>query len=379
MADNYFHLISINSMKKKHTYQALGVMSGTSLDGLDFAYCTFEWQENNWKYTIEKAITIPYSDVWKERLFSIETGDALAYVKTDWALGNYIGKEISKFLTSNTLKPDFIASHGHTIFHQPNKNEVNKAFTAQIGNGAAIAARTDTTVISDFRVTDVALGGEGAPLVPIGDQLLFSTYNYCLNLGGIANISAEKDSKRLAFDICVCNMALNHLANLKGLDFDDKGKIAASGNFKGDLFNVLNQLPFFHTQGPKSLGKEWFLGEVLPVLNKFSYDIADTAHTFVHHIAYQINKTCQMLSNKAIKESKMLVTGGGAFHNYLITVMKQQMPEINIYIPNPLLLEFKEAMIFALLGVLKWRGEDNCLSSVTGATKNSCGGVIHYP
>ena len=364
-------------MNNKETYKVLGVMSGTSLDGLDLAFCTFEKEGDKWQYEITEAITLPYSEDWKEKLVSVETASALDFVKADWQLGNYIGDRIREFLIQHKLKPDFIASHGHTIFHQPDKYQIENSFTAQIGNGACIATRTSCTTINDFRITDVALGGEGAPLVPIGDELLFGEFDYCLNLGGIANISANKDFKRLAFDVCACNMALNYLAREKGMEFDYNGEMAAEGSFKKDLFDAINQLDFFKAQGPKSLGKEWYLAEVLPLLKRFTYDVQDIAHTFVHHIAYQLKQTCDYLANEEQEQQKMLITGGGAHHKFLIQTLKQYIPNVELHIPDKTLIEFKEALIFAFLGVLRWKGEVNTLASVTGAKKDSIGGAIH--
>jgi len=356
------------------SYNSLGVMSGTSLDGLDLALCQFSYESEQWQYKILKTSTISYSNEWQEKLVAAETESALNYVKTDWALGRYIGQQINTFLQNTSIKPDCIASHGHTIFHQPTSNN---GFTAQIGNGAAIAAVTELRVINDFRVADVALGGQGAPLVPIGDQLLFSEHQFCLNLGGIANISTAQQGIRKAYDICACNMALNHIARLAGMPYDNKGQLAASGNLLPELLKALNELPYFKMSGPKSLGKEWFLAEVLPILEKNSAEPKDLAHTFVHHIAFQIAQTCLQFKKELPHNSSMLITGGGAYHQHLIKCMQEEMPWLSLKVPEATIVEFKEAIIFAFLGVLRLSNQNNCLASVTGASKDNLGGVIH--
>lgn len=203
----------MNTLPEK--YNVIGLMSGTSLDGLDIAFCSFEFPEKKWQYHIVQAETVPYPEAWNSRLENLENSSAFEFVKTDIEYGHLLGKLTRDFIQKHQLHPDFIASHGHTIFHQPTLN-----LTAQIGRVSAIAAETRLTVVGDFRSLDVALGGQGAPLVPIGDRLLFSDYNYCLNLGGFANISFEQDENRLAFDICPANIVLNKLAGKTGKSFD---------------------------------------------------------------------------------------------------------------------------------------------------------------
>ncbi|MBN2235971.1 MAG: anhydro-N-acetylmuramic acid kinase, partial [Bacteroidales bacterium] len=195
-------------------YQVIGIMSGTSLDGLDIAYCTFR-KEKDWKFEILLAETIDYPMGWITRLRNLPQSSASEYAKTHADYGHFIGKEIKKFIQKHQIDVDFISSHGHTIFHQP-----ELGFTAQIGDGAAIAAETEISVINDFRSMDIAFKGQGAPLVPIGDRYLFSEFDFRLNLGGFANISFEKNGSTYAFDIAPANIALNHFANQIDLAFD---------------------------------------------------------------------------------------------------------------------------------------------------------------
>ena len=352
--------------KNKTAYKVTGLMSGTSLDGVDIAFCTFNLKNGEWIYTIEKTETIPYPADWKSRLSDLENRSALEFVKTDAEYGHYLGKIVKAFHMNHNLKPDFIASHGHTIFHQPGSK-----FTSQIGKGSAIAAETGVPVVCDFRSTDVALGGQGAPLVPLGDQLLFNTYTYCLNLGGFANISYGKSGKRIAFDICPANIVLNYLASFLDKDYDENGESARKGILHQPLLEELNKLEFYHRPPPKSLGKEWVLSEVHPVLQLFSIPVEDKLRTFVEHIAEQVSRSVE-----PGETATLLMTGGGAFNDFLAERIREKT-RVAVIIPDPLTLNFKEALIFSFLGVLCWRGEVNCLKSVTGASHNNIGGAIY--
>ncbi len=346
-------------------YQVIGLMSGTSLDGLDIAFCEFSHDENHWKYKIQCAETIPYADQWKERLSTLESGSALEFVTADVEYGHLLGRLTSEFISKHNIQPDFIASHGHTIFHQPAKK-----ITCQIGRGAAIAAETGLPVICDFRSMDVALGGQGAPLVPVGDKLLFGDVGFCLNIGGFANISYEMDDERIAYDICPANIVLNHVALQAGYEFDPEGMLAASGTLYQPLLEKLNALPYYKLAFPKSLGKEWVVQHVFPLLTNSGLTSNDLLTTFCEHIALQV---AAMVETK--KGQKLLITGGGALNKYLIGRIRNfAVPEI--IIPDALTINFKEALIFAFLGVLRWRNETNSLRSVTGATKDSSGGAI---
>lgn len=353
----------------KETYNVIGVMSGTSLDGIDLAHINFAIKNGKWSYEILESETVSYSNDWLNKLkvavdFSSEELTKLNDDYTDY-LGNIIKSFIDKYEISNL---DAVCSHGHTILHQP-----QNGFTLQIGNLPKIAEIVGENVVCDFRVQDVKFGGQGAPLVPIGDRILFSDYDYCLNLGGFSNISFESNNKRIAFDISPVNTVLNFYSNKLGLDYDDKGKISKSGKINLELLNELNALDYYKKSFPKSLGFEFVKEIVLPLIENYSIAIEDKMHTFTEHIAFQTSLALP------IKSGKLLITGGGAYNDFLIERMQFNLPNIQIIIPDNKTLEFKEALIFALLGVLKLRNEVNVLSSVTGAEQDHSTGIIFIP
>lgn len=352
-----------------NTYHVIGLMSGTSLDGLDIAYCRLTYKNKNWIYNILNAETLPYNNYWIDSLRGAETTDALSLIALDHVFGKYLGEQVQQFVQKHNLTPDFIASHGHTIFHQPAKH-----ISLQIGNGAYLAAHAQLPVVCDFRTLDIALGGQGAPLVPIGDELLFADYDYCLNLGGIANISFNHNGQRIAYDISACNMLLNTLANQAGYSYDEDGKLARSGKLDTTLLEQLNAPQYFTQPYPKSLGKEWVLEHSLQTIADSNATIADKLHTTCHHIALQIANSLQPANYK----QKVLATGGGAFNTYLIELLQHYAGHnYSIEVPTPEIVSFKEALVFAFLGVLRWRNEHNSLQTVTGASRNSVGGAIY--
>jgi anhydro-N-acetylmuramic acid kinase len=346
-------------------YYVVGIMSGTSLDGLDIIFCRYN-HSKRWSFEIIKAETISYDKSWKDQLKNAESLSGLALTKLHKSYGRFIGEKTNEFLHGIKEKPDLIASHGHTVFHQPQQK-----ITLQIGDGAEIASITGISTISDFRSLDVALGGQGAPLVPIGDELLFNEYDYCLNIGGFANISTKKNNQRIAFDICPANIVFNHLANKLNKPFDIEGKSGQLGATDSSLLNQLNQIDFYHRSYPKSLGKEWIDEFILPVLTRSALKINDQLSTFYDHISDQITRVIS-----SHPEQKVLVTGGGAYNKYLIERIRAKT-QTQIIIPSKNIIEYKEALIFGLLGILRFNRKINCLSSVTGAKASSSSGIIH--
>lgn len=341
-------------------------MSGTSLDGVDICYVRFDYEKNN-SFEIIEALTFKYPESWKLKLQNAFTANKKDLEKLDVEYGNYIGNLVKQFCVDNSItKIDFIASHGHTIFHKP-----EESYTLQIGNGQVIANTTGSKVVCDFRTQDVEFGGQGAPLVPIGDELLFPNYDYCLNLGGFANISFRERNERIAFDICPVNIVLNYYTNKIDLPFDDKGKLASSGKINKELLNQLNELEFYYRSYPKSLGLEWVVEFIYPLIDSYKLETKDVLRTFTEHLAYQISEVIQNNSN-------ILITGGGAFNNFLIERIEFYLHQ-KIELPSIEIIDFKEALIFAFLGLLRIENQVNCLKSVTGARKNHSSGMILIP
>jgi anhydro-N-acetylmuramic acid kinase len=351
-----------------NSYNVIGVMSGTSLDGVDLAYITFT-KEHQWKFQIHVAETISYTDEWLrilKQLLNFNLNE-LKQVDADYTI--YLSTIINQFIDKNNIQNlDAICSHGHTALHQP-----EKSLTYQIGNLPTLAKLIRQTVVCDFRVADVTLGGQGAPLVPIGDALLFSRYDFCLNLGGFANISTEINNERIAYDICPVNIVLNHYISPLGIHYDDKGQMAATGTVHQTLLDNLNALEFYKKAHPKSLGIEWVMIHIFPLIDRFQLSTADILRTFTEHIAIQIANEINTKQNATV-----FITGGGAYHSFLIERL-QSHTKNTLVIPDKEIVEFKEALIFGLLGVLKLRDEVNCLSSVTGAKMNHSSGKIYNP
>ncbi len=352
----------------RNLFKVTGIMSGTSLDGADFAACTFAFNHGRWEYTIEHAITFAYSMEWKNRLKTLLNSSADDFAKVHYDYGRLTGKMAKRFHLETGFDPLFIATHGHTIFHNP-----AGGYTIQAGSGAAVAIAAEKPVICDFRANDVCLGGQGAPLVPIGDKLLFSKYDACLNLGGFSNISFEKENSRFAFDICPVNTVLNFLSNKMNLDYDQEGNLARQGKVLKTLLDQLNALTYFKTSPPKSLSVEWLNRHVLPLLQPQDRTVPDLLRTLVEHIAIQIS---DVLRTYKIKNT--LITGGGVHNRFLIERLKT-LSLCKLVVPENKLVDYKEALVFAFLGLLRWIEQPNCLASATGASGNAVGGAVYLP
>lgn len=345
-------------------YYGIGLMSGTSLDGLDICYVRMGFPD--FKYEILKAETIEYDEVWKNRLANSIHLSGEELTQLDMEYGHYLGEMTADFIQKHRIEnTDFIASHGHTVFHNP-----SVGYTLQIGNGSAIWAKTGIKTIYDFRTQDVILGGQGAPLVPIGDRILFSNYDACLNLGGFSNISFERNEQRIAFDICPVNIVLNQLTRKLGKAFDENGELAKAGQIDENLLDELNQLEFYHSNPPKSLGIEWCNEFIYPLFEKFDLSIQDLISTFTAHSAIQI---ANVLNQNEIKN--VLMTGGGAFNGFLIQSI-QEKAKTELILGEDILIEYKEALIFALMGMLRLENQINVLSSVTAASRDHSTGIV---
>ncbi|HPB57200.1 MAG TPA: anhydro-N-acetylmuramic acid kinase [Bacteroidales bacterium] len=344
---------------------AIGLMSGTSLDGLDLAFCQFTENQGVYRYEVVAAEEVSYSDELRSRLGRAHQLSGFELMRLDQEFAQFCAQEVNRLIGKVGITPDFIASHGHTVFHAP-----ELGFTTQIGNGGTLAGLTGIPVVCDFRSLDVALGGQGAPLVPIGDRLLFSEYDACLNLGGIANISFEDGAKRVAYDISLCNIPLNHYARQMGYPFDREGAIAEKGRIVSPLIIQLQKLKYYKKPYPKSLGREWFEQVFLPILEETGASPEDLMATITEHIASVIGANLP-------DQGKVLVTGGGAFNSFLMKRIAAHT-QSEICLPDEQTIKFKEAIVFAFLGYLRWRQEDNTLASVTGATQDSAGGAIYW-
>lgn len=354
-------------------YCVIGIMSGTSLDGVDIACCYFTHNELGWTFEIGDAETVEYTGEWHQRLSSLHEKKAEVFAKTHVEFGHLLGSLTSGFIQRFHLKADFVSSHGHTIFHQPQ----NK-FTFQIGDGAALSAASGLPVVCDFRSIDVAMGGQGAPLVPVGDEMLFSEYDFCLNLGGIANISYNLRAERIAFDVTPCNMVLNKISAERGMKYDDEGQVSAKGKVNEILLNQLNGCHFYKSAqaGPKSMGREEVERDFFSVIHAHGLTAEDKLRTCCEHMAFQISSVVNNSGKEHQDRMKLLVTGGGAYNKFLVQRITA-LSHAAVVVPDKKIIEYKEALIFAFLGVLRWRGEINCLKSVTGATADSVGGAIY--
>ncbi len=349
-------------------YRAIGLMSGSSLDGLDVVFAEFEESGGKWKYEIKAADCLAYTTEWSKQLENAPNLPAYDYLLLHAAYGKFLGEQVNTFIGTNNLfhQVQLIASHGHTVFHEP-----AKGMTAQLGCGAAIAAETEINVVSDLRAIDVAFGGQGAPIVPIGEKLLFPEVSAFLNLGGIANISYNNNGQYTAFDVCAANRVLNMLANEMGEPFDNGGSIAASGKLYAPLLNRLNMQAYYAKPSPKSLDNSFGINVIFPLLHAFDISNADRMRTYVEHIAMQV----AFALDASVKN--LLVTGGGALNGFLISRIKAFLPaEVEVSVPEAALINYKEALIMALIGVLRWREQYNVIDTVTGARRSSINGAV---
>ncbi len=352
-------------------YQVLGLMSGTSMDGVDMAICIFELDENGWSYEILAADCIPYASDWKQKLSNAKdlSGIDLLYLNNEY--GTFLGNLCKEFLSREGMTAQLISSHGHTVFHEP-----AKGVSFQLGSGPAIVAATGLPVVCDYRSLDVCLGGQGAPLVPIGDELLFGQYEFCLNLGGIANISYTKYKTRRAYDVCPCNLLLNYFAELQGQSFDRNGDMARQGKISEGLLTELDAWEYYAIPAPKSLDKEELFATLLPIINGYKISINDKLATLTEHIAKRIVADIEEQVITDVEKAKVLVSGGGTFNSFLIDKLNTS-DKVEFVIPSDQIINFKEALIFSFLGLLRVLNKTNTLASVTGANTDTSSGAVY--
>lgn len=356
-----------------NNYKVLGLMSGTSLDGLDMAYCHI-WEENGqWNFSIRQTKDVPYSDEMREHLKNAIYLSEEDHAQLHKDYGVWLGEQAKTFIKEIDDEVDFIASHGHTSHHRP-----DEGITFQLGDGQMLADTSGKQVVCDFRTMDVSLKGQGAPLVPIGDKLLFHDYDFCLNLGGISNISFEKDGERIAYDIGLANMPLNYITHKMRLAYDENGKLARSGKLDHHLLQKLNALEYYQLSYPKSTGYEWYIDKIVPLIEASGSPEIDLLHTFIHHNCEQIAFAVHKQQGRS--KRKLFATGGGALNQFFMDTLREKLgPNIEVVIPSKTLIAYKEALVFALMGVLRLEGKTNVLSSVTGATEDSCSGKVFLP
>lgn len=356
-------------------YKVLGLMSGTSLDGLDIAYCHIWEEEGKWNFSIKETAEIDYSDEMREYLKNAIHLSEEDHEQLHKEYGVFLGQQTKAFMQNLNGGVDFIASHGHTSHHRP-----DEGITFQLGDGQLLANTSGKKVVCDFRTKDVSLKGQGAPLVPIGDKLLFHEYDFCLNLGGISNISFDKNGERIAYDIGLANMPLNYVTHKMGKAYDEDGKLARSGKLDQTLLQKLNSLEYYRLPNPKSTGFEWFSEKILPLIENSGISNKDLLHTFIHHNCEQIANAVHQHKNSSKTDIKLLATGGGALNSFFIETLQEKLgSEIQVVVPNKTLIAYKEALVFALMGVLRSEGKTNVLKSVTGATADSCSGEVFLP
>jgi len=359
-------------------YRAIGLMSGSSLDGLDVVYVTFLEQGGQWSFSVGAAACIPYTNEWVERLRGATKLSARDYYLLHTDYGHWLGAQVNAFIEQHQLhyKVAVVGSHGHTTFHMPDKRT-----TGQLGDGAALAASTGLSVVTELRALDVALGGQGAPIVPIGEKFLFAGTPYFLNLGGIANISSATEPY-VAFDVCAANRVLNMIASLQGLDYDKGGALAASGTVDESLLQQLEQLPYYQLPYPKSLANDFGTDVVFPLVQAAGLSVPDSLATYTSHIVRQIAASLQQLITSPAAQSttgaRMLVTGGGACNEFLVASLRDALIPMGVTVDVPAIdiVQYKEALIMAFMAVLRWRQENTVLASVTGATRDSIGGAL---
>jgi len=342
-------------------------MSGTSLDGLDIAYVRFWGKPEKPEYEILYAECIPYENDWRKKLRDSYYHTAAEITALDAEYGRFLGITVRNFAQQYNIidEVDFVASHGHTVFHRP-----DLGYNLQIGNGAWLHAVSGLKVICDFRTLDIAFGGQGAPLVPIGDKLLFGEYDYCLNIGGFANISFDDDNGyRTAYDLCPANYCLNRLMRTCGQEYDKDGLVARSGKVNTELFDALNALEYYHRPAPKSLAQEWVDAQLMPLVEACTDTLNNKMTTLTKHAAFQMSRP--------LKDGcSVLVTGGGAYNTFL-TESISTFRNFNLVKPAPAIIDFKEALVFAFLGLRRVIGLPNCLKTVTGALHDLASGQMY--
>lgn len=356
----------------------LGLISGSSLDGLDMAICQFDEQATSQlEWEVIHTQTAGFPEGLLSRLVRSTELSTRELMELEVEFSKFCASESLDFLTKAKCSVDYIASHGHTVFHYP-----EDGYTVQIGKGSIIAELTGIPSISDFRSNDIALRGQGAPLAPIVERYLYPGYNVYFNLGGIANFSIHEKSNIRSIDSCPCNQVLNFLISANGLPYDDRGRVARSGKVNDQLLKEWSSLEYFKLSGPKSMDNSWVHQIFIPVMNKYHLSMKDALATMVEFTALQLSKDIsKLLQLDSITQMSGFVTGGGAYNDYLLERMTYHFQKLglSLEVPDAQTIEFKEAILMSLMGYLRILERPNTIPTVTGAAKMSIGGAVYLP
>lgn len=365
---------------KRESSDILGVMSGSSMDGLDLAFIRLNTEVGkpgllSASYELLHGATMPIPEELLNQLKYSSKLDALSLLTLDQDFGSWAGKAIDTAIKQTSFSPSLIGFHGHTVFHFPDRK-----VSFQLGHGAVLSAYTQLPVVTDFRSQDMALGGQGAPMVSIAEKWLWPDYSGFLNLGGICNITLKKTKEAYeSADIWVCNQILNHLAREVGHSYDDRGLIAAKGLPIDELIEALLLAEWFEKKAPKSLDNSYLYEEVIPLFNKYrDYSTGDKLHSAVIVIAKAIANHVNAVYHSEAIQGGIMLTGGGALNDFLVEKIRAELT-CDIFLPDLETIQFKEAIMVAFAGWLRWRGLPNFIKEATGAKSDAIGGVLHIP
>ena len=365
------NLQKLVNIAQKTEKLGIGLMSGTSLDGLDIALCRFTGSGLQTKFSLVKFITIPYADAFKkeiQQVFACKEASLEKVCLLNEYIGSFHGELVLQALNGWNIKPaelDFVASHGQTIYHAPQRLHKQPGYpnaTLQIGDGDHLAVKTGILTISDFRQKHIAAGGEGAPLALYGDVLLASQpgeNRLLLNIGGIANLTWLPADGNYEGIVCtdigpgntlidaVCRKYFNRA-------FDEDSKIAFSGNVNNELLNALLDHPFFNARAPKTTGPELFGLAYVEHAQQKSNTLTISKEDLVCTLSAFTAKTITgfILQNFKADNIHIFTSGGGARNIYIIEHLKKALPLLAIKTTADLGIDpdAKEAILFALLG-----------------------------
>lgn len=372
---------------------AVGLMSGTSLDGIDVALCEINGSSFDTTIQLLAFETVPFKKKMKEKIKKAcfkETSSVDTICSLNFELGKVFSDAIKTMLSHTQYQSsdlDFIASHGQTIYHQPFDDQTHVASTLQIGEAAIMAYEHKCPVISNFRVMDMAAGGQGAPLVPYTEYILYSEKNksrVLLNLGGIGNVTwldgSMDESHVIAFDTGPANMMINAaMKKLYHKEYDHDGEIASQGELISPLLDELICDPYFDMDIPKSTGRELF-GEdrTLQLIEKYQNAHAcDIVYTFTYFTVWCV---VYHLKKYIGKVDELIVGGGGAHNKEIMRLLKSELPRVSVMSADEFGInaDAKEAMAFVVLGNETMHQKTSNMPSATGAKSHVILGNMTY-